>query len=221
MPLTIRPDQRRGHGPGFMSQFTKFRSAWEHAESGALLWMRRVWEWLHTWTHPDEAMLARLWSARKVDLHHPAARMEGEVHAIWTDYLNKQWWRHLVWLIVNGTIAPFSVLLFPLPGPNLIGYWFAYRAVHHTLVVWGIRRVLRKSTPTELHPVAALDLPIERDGDGNVCSFRTHRLSGRPRRARTLAQLITRSIGRNHAPIKLASSEPGTASDEPQTSRDG
>jgi hypothetical protein len=159
---------RAGARAWLYAQFAKFRSAWEHADSGALLWMRRAWEWLHTWTHPDEAMLARLWSARCVELHHPAARTQDEVHAIWTDYLKNQWWRHLVWLIVNGTIAPFTVLLFPLPGPNLIGYWFAYRAVHHTLVVWGIRRVLRKSTPTELHPVAALDLAIERDGDGNV-----------------------------------------------------
>ena len=55
-----------------------------------------------------------------------------------------------------------------LPGPNLIGYWFAYRAIHHSLVVWGIRRVRRNQIPTELHPVAALDLPIERDGDGKV-----------------------------------------------------
>ena len=145
------------------------------------------------------------------------------VHAIWTDYLNKQWWRHLAWLIVNGTIAPFTLLLFPLPGPNLIGYWFAYRAVHHTLVVWGIRRVLRKSTPTELHPVVALDLPIERDGD---CNVGHSALSGSKRLASPiawgkLAQPIARSIGRNQAPLEPTPSEPGTAINQPETSRDG
>ena len=74
----------------------------------------------------------------------------------------------MFWLIVNGVIAPFSVLFAILPGPNLIGYWFAYRAIHHMLVVWGIRRVRRNKIPTELHPIAALDLPIERDGDGKM-----------------------------------------------------
>ena len=102
--------------------------------------MRRSWDWLHSWAHPDEAMLARLWSARRIDLHHPRARgRRGPRHL--ADYLNRQWRRHLVWLIVNGVIAPFSVILAILPGPNLIGYWFAYRAIHHSLVVWGIRRV--------------------------------------------------------------------------------
>jgi hypothetical protein len=128
--------------------------------------MRRSWDWLHSWAHPDEAMLVRLWSARTIDLHYPAARPVDEVRDTWADYLKKQWRRHLVWLIVNGVIAPFSVLFAILPGPNLIGYWFAYRAIHHALVVWGITRVRRNKVPTEFDPIAALDLPIERDSDG-------------------------------------------------------
>ena len=67
---------------------------------------------------------------------------------------------------LNGVIAPFAFWLFILPGPNLIGYWFAYRTIHHLLVVWGIRRVRRNTIPTELHPMAALDVPIERDDQG-------------------------------------------------------
>ena len=157
---------RTGLSGWFHARYTRFRIAWQHADSGALLWMRRVWDWLHSWTHPDEAMLARLWSARIVDLRYPASRREDDVRAIWSGYLRQQWRRHLVWLVLNGLIAPFAFLLFVLPGPNLIGYWFAYRAIHHTLVVWGIGRVQRNKAPTELHPIAALDLPIERDGDG-------------------------------------------------------
>jgi Mitochondrial K+-H+ exchange-related len=147
---------------------TRFKSAWKHADSGALLWMRRSWDWLHTWEHPDEAMLARLWSDRRIDLHHPSARSADDVRAIWADYLKRQGGRHLVWLIINGLIAPIAALFAILPGPNLIGYWFAYRAIHHSLVVWGIRRVQRNRIATELHPIAALDLPIERDRDGKT-----------------------------------------------------
>jgi Mitochondrial K+-H+ exchange-related len=162
-----KPPAAGVHG-WFRARYKRFKSAWQHADSGALLWMRRSWNWLQSWAHPDEAMLARLWSARGIDLHHPAARRADEIRAIWADYLKRQGRRHLVWLIVNGTIAPFSVLFAPLPGPNLIGYWFAYRAIHHSLVVWGIRRVQRNKVPIEFHPIAALDLPVERDGDGKL-----------------------------------------------------
>jgi Mitochondrial K+-H+ exchange-related len=146
----------------FHVRYKRFRSAWQHADSGALHWMRMAWDWLHTWVHPDEAMLARLWSAQRIELLHPAARHGDEVRTIWTDYLRTQSWRHLVWLTCNGIIAPVAIVtLWILPGPNLIGYWFAYRAIHHSLVVWGIRKVQRKQVPTELYPIAALDLPIE------------------------------------------------------------
>jgi hypothetical protein len=158
--------RRSGVRGWVLAKYDRFRSAWEHADSGALHWMRLSWDWLHSWTHPDEAMLARLWSARTVELYHPAARRGDEVRAIWMDYLRQQWRRHLVWLIVNAVIAPISVLFAILPGPNLIGYWFAYRAIHHSLVVWGIRRVRRDKIPTELHPTRALDLPVEIGKDG-------------------------------------------------------
>ena len=70
--------------------------------------------------------------------------------------------------VFNGSIAPLPLMLWVLPGPNLIGYWFAYRAIHHLLVVWGIRRVRRDVIPTELYPSTALDALIERDGDGKA-----------------------------------------------------
>jgi hypothetical protein len=148
------------------NRFLKFKSAWQHAEHGALHWMRQVWDWLHTLTRPDEPMLARLRPARRIEIHHPSARGEDEVRAAWRDYLNRQWWRHLLWLSVNAVIAPVSALLAILPGPNLIGYWFLYRAVHHSLVIWGIGRVLRNKVPTELHASAELDSPIDQDENG-------------------------------------------------------
>jgi hypothetical protein len=131
--------------------------------------MRRSWDWLHSWAHPDELMLARLRTARTIDLHHPAARPGDEVRALWQGYLGQQWRRHLVWLVFNGSIAPPAIaILWILPGPNLIGYWFAYRAIHHLLVVWGIRRVRRAVIPTELYPSTALNELIERDNEGKA-----------------------------------------------------
>ena len=96
-------------------------------------------------------MLARLRSARKIELYHPTSRAGDEIRAIWRGYLSQQWWRHLLWFSFNGVVSvPTIVILWILPGPNLIGYWFAYRAIHHVLVLWGIRRVWRDAIPTEL-----------------------------------------------------------------------
>jgi Mitochondrial K+-H+ exchange-related len=151
------------------SKFRKFKSEWKQPHSGAMRWVRRSWDWLHSWGHPDEAMLARLWRARAIHLQHPASRPGFEVRELWEGYLARQWRRHLVWLILNGTIAPPAIaILWILPGPNLIGYWFAYRAIHHLLVVWGIRRVRLEKIPTELWPSPALNELIERNGDGKA-----------------------------------------------------
>ena len=199
----------------------RFKSAWKHADSGALLWMRRSWDWLHTWEHPDEAMLARLWSDRRIDLHHPSARSADDVRTIWADYLKRQGRRHLVWLIVNGLIAPIAALFAILPGPNLIGYWFAYRAIHHSLVVWGIRRVQRNRIATELHPIAALDLPIERDSEGKMGHSA---LSGA---ATTLAEHVTwhSSVRRGRVgsepPVDRTSGDARPANFQAEKSRDG
>jgi hypothetical protein len=149
-------------------RYTRLISAWQHADSGAMLWMRRAWDWLHSLTRPDETMLARLRSAHRIDLFHPATRPVSDVSAAWRQYLNYQWRRHLFWMSINGVIAPFSALFAILPGPNLIGYWFAYRAIHHLLVVWGIRRVWLLRITTELHAAAALDRPLEPDEEGKA-----------------------------------------------------
>jgi hypothetical protein len=150
-------------------RFQKLKSAWEHSEAGAAVWTRQAWNWLHSWAHPDESMLARLRSARRIELHYPASRPGNEVRALWTDYLTHRWWRHLLWLSANGVVAPFALAtLWVLPGPNLIGYWFAYRAIHHALIVWGIRRVRRERIRIELYPLKSLDRPIEVDEGGKA-----------------------------------------------------
>ncbi len=130
---------------------------------------------------------SRLRSARRIELHHPASRDAEEVRSLWRDYLNHRWWRHLLWMSANGIVAPPALLfLWPLPGPNVIGYWFAYRAVHHAMIVWGIRRVRRGRIELELRPVAELDWPIEVDDDGQGQARRARRRGTAPGGARGL-----------------------------------
>jgi hypothetical protein len=147
----------------------RFQRAWHDADAGVALWARRSWDWLHSLVHPDELMLARLRGTRRIDLHHPSSQPSDAVAAIWLDYLDRRWRRHVVWLSFDTAIAPFAlVLLWPLPGPNLIGYWFAYRAIHHWLIVRGISAVRKGELPTMFHAEASLDLPLERDETGKA-----------------------------------------------------
>jgi hypothetical protein len=147
----------------------RFQRAWHEADAGVARWARRSWGWLHSMVHPDEWMLVRLRSTRRIDLHHPAARTRDDVAKVWHDYLGRKWRRHLVFLSGNVIIAPLALaLLWPLPGPNLIGYWFAYRAIHHWLIVRGIGGVRKGRIPTEYHPEPTLDMPVSRSPEGKA-----------------------------------------------------
>jgi hypothetical protein len=159
---------KSGFKAWLIKQIARFREGWDHSQAGPMRWMRRLWDWLHSFAHPDEAMLVRLRTAKQIQLQYPAGRTEVDVAGVWLGYLNQQWWWHGLWLIVNGTIAPFAAFLAILPGPNIIGYWFLYRAVHHGLVVWGISRVLKRTIPTEYHALEQLDIPVEDDASGKA-----------------------------------------------------
>lgn len=112
------------------------------AQSGVGLHVRRAWEWLQRRTAPDEAMLRALRNVEAVHLYHPATMEASEALDNWTDYLRSRARRHTLWLILNALITPLTVLLAPLPGPNIIGYWFLYRAICHLLALLGVRRAL-------------------------------------------------------------------------------
>ncbi len=139
------------------------------ADAGVARWVRRTWDWLHARVRPDEAMLARLRWTRRIDLHHPASRDAGAVETVWRTYLAQRYWRHLAYALLNAAIAvPTILLLWPLPGPNIIGYWFVYRMIHHLMIVQGISRAQRGSTPTMFHAMMSLNLPVVAGEGGAV-----------------------------------------------------
>ena len=150
-------------------RIAKFKTAWQDAGSGALYWMRRV-VGLAAHAGPARRTDAGAGFGRRVASSCTIRQREAKSTscADWRNYLTRQWRRHFFWLGFNAVIAPISVILAILPGPNLIGYWFAYRAVHHVIVVWGINRAQRNLIPTELHSVESLDRPVEHDGEGKA-----------------------------------------------------
>ena len=141
-------------------KFRRFKIGWQDSESRAIRFMREVWEWLQKHTHPDEHLLARLRSSPSIDVHHPASMTSEEVLAAWSEYLGKARKRHWPWFLVNLIVSPLTVLLAPIPGPNLIGYWIAYRAVHHWLILLGLGHARRGRIETHLKAEAALDRPV-------------------------------------------------------------
>jgi len=196
---------RKGVKAWIRARIERLITRFHEDRTGALAWIRSVWNWLQSWTRPDEPMLVRLWRAQALRLRHPANLSGEQVRALWLDYLKAQFRRHLIWMVINGLLAPPSVILAILPGPNLIGYWFAYRAVHHGLAVWGIVRARRQRIPIELEPVPGLNDPVRRGQDGTIRHVeldaaaarieehlaRSHRLGGpRPVGSRPVAGLV-------------------------------
>lgn len=141
-----------------VARLRRLRDTWHHSQGGASRFTRHAWDWLHRRTHPDETLLARLRSAKSIEVHHPPALTTEEVQAAWTAFLRRGRIRHWVWFLVNLAISPFTVLFMPLPGPNLIGYWFAYRAVHHWLILVGLGRARVRSVETAFHPTTPLEV---------------------------------------------------------------
>ena len=81
------------------------------------------------------------------------------------EYLVDRQRRHMIRLAINLLVSPLSVLLTPIPGPNVIGYWFVYRAICHALALIGVRRAKQGGLMTILHASEVLDRPI----DGENC----------------------------------------------------
>jgi hypothetical protein len=63
--------------------------------------------------------------------------------------------RHSRWLVIDSVGLLFSLLLTPVPGPNLAGYYFTFRVVGHFLAARGARQGLRV-VKWDLRPSGAL-----------------------------------------------------------------
>jgi hypothetical protein len=148
---------RPGMAGWFRRTTRRMKSAVKHPKSRLARKLKQFWDWLQSRMYPDESLLAALRSARTIELHHPESLSSDEALGLWEAYLRRRFRRHFLWLLFDLFFSPLSILLTPLPGPNVIGYWFAYRAVHHLLILLGIRRALRGRVETIPRPIADLD----------------------------------------------------------------
>ena len=153
-PASAAP--RRGLRGWVERKFKSLQVILTESEKGVGLRVRHVWEWLQKRTAPDEPLLRGLRGAGVVVLHHPPAYTEEEAQRLWHQYLKDRQGRHAFWSIINALTAPLTLVLTPLPGPNVIGYWVVYRAVCHWLARLGARNA-RGEVKTEFHSAGALD----------------------------------------------------------------
>lgn len=138
-------------------KYKSLQTALNESERGVGLRVRHAWEWLQKRTAPDEPLLRSLRVTQSVELIYPSSLNEAAAREHWEDYLSSRSRRHVFWLVLNAIVSPLTLLLAPLPGPNLIGYWFVYRAVCHLLARLGIRRARSAEVTTKLVASSELD----------------------------------------------------------------
>jgi hypothetical protein len=86
-----------------------------------------------------------------------------------------------VWLVIDSVLLILSGVLMPLPGPNLVAYYFAFRVVGHWLSLRGASQGLHRIT-WNCRPCEALtDLRGAASLDGAARDRRVHEIAERLR----------------------------------------
>jgi len=179
-------------------KYHSVRSVLTESESGVGLRMRRLWEWLHERTSPDESALRRLRHASQITVSYPSSVEEEAARALWMNYLASRGRRHLWWLSINALVAPvILLLLMPIPGPNVIGYWFVYRAVCHAFAWMGVRHAKTEECPTRFLSNTALDSIVGIDEEQRT---RLASILG----LKHLAPFVKHIVSERHAPLALS-----------------
>lgn len=84
-----------------------------------------------------------LWSLRKAEaatLCFPSSMSDDEAQRVMARLLRAARWHHGVWFAVDGLLLIASALLAPIPGPNALAYYLAFRVVGHAQSALGAHR---------------------------------------------------------------------------------
>jgi hypothetical protein len=111
----------------------------------------------------EQRLLWHLRHQTEVTLHHPTDMGDAECMKIARTSLQRDGERHRNWLAIDSVLMVLSAALVLVPGPNVIGYYFAFRVVGHYLSLRGARQgldvVVWKTEPSE--PLAELRQAID------------------------------------------------------------
>jgi hypothetical protein len=149
----VETDGVPGQRAGFWRRLARrFHESWRETsraayaargvDSGRLAGAR---DWLVRRIADSIADQQTLWSLRDrtaASFVYPADVSEASATAFRDRLLVQARRRHGIWLLVNLVVAVTTVALVLLPGPNLIGYYFAFRVIGHFFSWRGARRAL-------------------------------------------------------------------------------
>jgi len=94
-------------------------------------------------TVAEQRLLWRLRHETAARLHHPDSIAGPRALAIARAEFESDYGRHRRWLIINGLLTAITgPLLFFVPGPNLVSWYFSFRAIGHFFSMRGARRSL-------------------------------------------------------------------------------
>ena len=131
-------------------------------------WLSRLQDRLLGWVALRIAEQRLLWNLRRhtcAEACHPQDMSFDQVMVLITDMLKADYKRHRQWLAIDAIGFAASGLVFLVPGPNVIAYFFAFRLVGHWLSMRGANQGLHhvtwsgRSCPplAELRDLASLD----------------------------------------------------------------
>lgn len=111
----------------------------------------------------EQRLLWHLRHQTAATLHHPSDMGDAECLKIARTSLQRDGERHRNWLAIDSVLMVLSAALILVPGPNVIGYYFAFRVVGHYLSLRGARQGLDVVTWTTApsEPLAELRQAID------------------------------------------------------------
>ena len=106
-------------------------------------WVARVKARVMRWVAESIAEQRLLWHLRSqavACLHYPDDIDEARAISLLQAQLRRDFEKHRFWLAINAVLFVLSGLLFFVPGPNAVAYYFAFRLVGHYLSMRGARQ---------------------------------------------------------------------------------
>ena len=106
-------------------------------------WLARVKGRVMRWVAESIAEQRLLWHLRSQTvacLHYPDDIDEARAISLLQAQLRRDFEKHRFWLAINAVLFVLSGLLFFVPGPNAVAYYFAFRLVGHYLSMRGARQ---------------------------------------------------------------------------------
>ena len=151
-PSSATPSSDRGFFRGLVRKFRDTLDRIEHArrrheedddqEHGWFERLKRRAFRLVAESIAEQRLLWHLRRQHKAVVIHPEDQTGEAAMGIVRPALQADFEKHRRWLAIDGVLVVLSALLILVPGPNVLGYYFAFRVVGHYFSMRGARQGL-------------------------------------------------------------------------------